>query len=322
MDYKIAFDILEIDMTEIEYTNLTIEYLKKKYHKLALQNHPDKNGNTTESNVKFRRINEAYEYLKRELKILNPNENHDADDNDDKQFNNFGNFTREPDYSIFLKLFMKGIFEGKYNDTILKIVKDILNAGYKNISLKLFEELDKDTCLSIYNFLSKYRSILHLSKESLESVRGVILKKYDEVLVYKLNPRINDLLNNNLYKLFVDDVLYLVPLWHHETYFDGSGCEIIVICEPELDDYITIDEDNNLYVDINILIFNELPNLIKNFEFLELFIGDKMFKIPISQLYMKKQQTFKIKGEGILKVNNDIYDVSEKSDIFVNIEMI
>ena len=71
MDYKKAFEILEIDTNNTNYTNITIELIKKKYHKLALQNHPDKNGNTPESNEKFRQINEAYNYLKREIKNIN-----------------------------------------------------------------------------------------------------------------------------------------------------------------------------------------------------------------------------------------------------------
>ena len=50
-----------------------IELIKKKYHKMALQNHPDKNGNTPESNEKFKQINEAYNYLKREIKNIDPN---------------------------------------------------------------------------------------------------------------------------------------------------------------------------------------------------------------------------------------------------------
>ena len=71
MDYKKAFEILEIDTNNTNYTDITIELIKKKYHKLALQNHPDKNGNTPESNEKFRQINEAYNYLKREIKNIN-----------------------------------------------------------------------------------------------------------------------------------------------------------------------------------------------------------------------------------------------------------
>ena len=36
-------------------------------------------------------------------------------------------------------------------------------------------------------------------------------------MVYKLNPSINDLLNNNLYKLYIDEELFLVPLWYNEV---------------------------------------------------------------------------------------------------------
>ena len=48
MNYKTALGILEIDMSEKKYSDINLEYLKKQYHKLALQNHPDKNGNTKE----------------------------------------------------------------------------------------------------------------------------------------------------------------------------------------------------------------------------------------------------------------------------------
>ena len=53
MDYKKAFEILEIDTINTNHNDITIELIKKKYHKLALQNHPDKNGNTHESNEQF-----------------------------------------------------------------------------------------------------------------------------------------------------------------------------------------------------------------------------------------------------------------------------
>ena len=35
MNYKDAFDVLEINAYEVSYNDLTLEYLKKKYHKLA-----------------------------------------------------------------------------------------------------------------------------------------------------------------------------------------------------------------------------------------------------------------------------------------------
>ena len=51
-------------------------------------------------------------------------------------------------------------------------------------------------------------------------------------------------------------------------------------------------------------------------------IGEKVFEIPISKLYMKREQYYRIKNKGLSKVKRDIYDVSEKSDIIVKIVII
>ena len=313
--YKDAFEILEIDFTSTKYQDLSLEYLKKQYRKLALKNHPDKNGNTHESNEKFQKINEAYHYLKREIKHLNYDDlEHDIKEEDEELFNSSL-------YSDILKGFMKTVFEGKYNELLTKIVNDIITAG-KRTSVKLFDDLDKDTAFNIYTFLSNNRSVLHLSQEILEVIREIVVKKYDNVEVYKLNPSINDLLNNNLYKLYVHDDLYLVPLWHNESYFDGSGCEIIVICEPELPEGIQIDDDNNIFITKEIYGYSDLLNMILLNKSIQITIGEKEYEIPISNLYMKREQYYRIKNEGLSKVKRDIYDVSEKSDIIVKIVII
>jgi len=314
MNYKDAFDILEIDFTNTAYQDLSLEYLKKQYRKLALKNHPDKNGNTYESNEKFKEINEAYHYLKREMKHLNYTDIEDETKGDDDLFDSSL-------YSDILKGFMKTVFEGKYNELLTKIVNDIITAG-KRTSVKLFDDLDKDTAFNIYTFLSNNRSVLHLSQEILEVIREIVVKKYDNVDVYKLNPSINDILNNNLYKLYVHDELYLVPLWHNESYFDGSGCEIIVICEPELPEGIQIDDDNNIFITKEIYGYSDLLNMILLNKSIHITIGEKEYEIPISNLYMKREQYYRIKNEGLSKVNRDIYDVSEKSDIIVKVVII
>jgi DnaJ-class molecular chaperone len=311
MNYKNAFEILEIDLTESEYNSITLEYLKKHYKKMALKHHPDKNGNTTESNEKFQKINEAYTYLKSELNL---EENHFHTENDDDESNSSL-------YNEILKGFMKSVFEGKYTEILSKIVNDIMSAG-KKISVKLFDDLDKDTAFNIYTFLSNYRSTLHLNQDILDNIREIVVKKYDKVEVYKLNPSINDLLNNNMYKLYINDELYLVPLWHNESYFDSSGCEIIVICEPELPEGIQIDDDNNIFITKEIYGYSDLMNMILLDESVHVNIGEKIYEIPISKLYMKREQYYRIKNKGISKNKQNIYDVSDKSDIIVKIVII
>jgi curved DNA-binding protein CbpA len=313
MNYKDAFEILEIDFIEIKYEDLTLENLKKQYKKMALKYHPDKNGNTNVSTEHFKKINEAYNYLKKEIKNLKPSDF--SSDNEDDDIN------EEFTYFIVLQNFIRSVFESKYADITSKIINEILLAG-KQISLKIFEDLDKDTVLSIFNFLSKYRFILHLSNDLLDKVREIVQSKYENVEIYKLNPSVNDLLECNFYKLYIENKLYLVPLWHYETSYDGSGCEIIVICEPELPNNIKIDDDNNLYVETEISIHNDLPDMLIRENNITINIGNNEFFIPLSNLYLKKEQYYRFKNQGITKVKSDIYDVKDKSDIIVKIKFI
>lgn len=306
MNYKTAFEILEIDFINTKYEDLTIEYLKKRYRKLALKYHPDKNGNTKESNEHFKKINEAYNYLRREIKNLKS----EIDEEEELELDNI--------YLNVLKNFIKSVMDGNYIDIIAKIINDILTKG-KKISLKIFEDLDKDTALNIYIFLSRYKSILYFSDDLLENVKQMVLQKYDNVEIYKLNPSINDILHNNFYKLYVQDELYLVPLWHKESYYDGSGCEIIAICDPELPDNIKIDDDNNLIVNIEVYAHSELPNMIINNNDISFNIGDESFSIPLSELYLKSDQYYRLKGKGLVNIKKDLYDLSDKSDIIVRI---
>ena len=309
MNYKTAFEILEIDMSEKKYSDINLEYLKKQYHKLALQNHPDKNGNTKESKEKFQAINEAYEYLKREINFK---------ENDDKSTSS------STVYVDILQSFLSEIFAGKYNDKFYEIVKKII---VKKIPNKLFKDLNKEMAFDVYNFLSKHKNILHISQELLDNLIEIVQKKYEDVMeYYKLNPSIDDLLENNVYKLYINEQLFLVPLWHNELYFEGSESnnfkEIVVSCEPELSENIKIDDNNNLVIKIK-FILNEIPNLITNDGKICFNIGKKDFYVPVNKLCMKKNQYYRIKNEGLSKINeDDIYDVSTKSDIIVNIELI
>jgi curved DNA-binding protein CbpA len=313
MDYCIAFKILELDISKIDTKDITLHKLKKQYHKLALQCHPDKNGNTYESTEKFKQIQEAYYYLKNELQFLDLDLDNENESSKREQ--------ELPLYMDILHLFMKSILEGTHDVLITKIIKDIV-LGCKNISLKLFDGLDKDMCMTIYNFLSKNRLILHLNGSILENIRTIVQQKFDNVLIYKLNPTINDLLNNNIYKLNVNDEICYVPLWIGESYFDISGCEVIALCEPELPNNILIDENNDIHIIKEISIVNELVNLITNNMKLPIHIADKVFEIPMQQLHMKKEQTYIIKNKGLYV--SDSFDIhnSKRGNIIVTIALV
>lgn len=308
MNYKEAFELLEMD--DVKYNDFSLEALKKQYRKMALKYHPDKNGNTFQSNEKFQKINEAYGLLKREFCVAKDNESETESESDP-----------EPEsfqYLHVLQNFIKSVFDG--NIRTEEIIAKIIHEG-KKITRKVFEELDKESLLHIVGFLSRYRTILHYSDELFDYIQSILISKYENIEIYKLNPSVYDMLQNNFYKLYVHDQLYLVPLWHNETYYDGSGCEIIVICEPELPRGMKLDDDNNLYIETEINATDQLPALIRNNETWIVQIGDKTLSIPLTQLYLRREQYYRFKNEGISKIKNNIYDIQEKSDIIVKIKI-
>ena len=298
MDYTTAIKILELDL--LNYSDINLKLLKQKYHKLALQNHPDKNGGTKE---KFQQINEAYSYLKREYK-----EEEEEDDNE------------STDEFIYINILYSFLKDNKYGDPFCKLIKEIITSGYQQISLQLFEKIDKETLLEIYSFLSKFKNIFHLKQSILDNIKKIIIEKYKDITIYNLNPSINDLLENNIYKLYIKEKLYLVPLWHTELYFEN---ELVVLCEPELPPNISIDEYNNIHITLEIYVEDLKTQLFEEKNFYFSFANKKMFEIEINKILFKKQQYYKIKKEGLSKINeNDIFDISEKADIIVNIILI
>ena len=281
-----AFDIFEIYSL-----NISKEELKKKYYKLALLYHPDKHQNSIESNEKFKQITEAYELLKREIEDENEVEENVS-----------------MNYSSFLNLFLN-------NNTFLSSIINYLLNDYENITIQLFEGINKMVALEVYNFILKNKEILHISNELVDKLKNIIIDKYKDVNIYILKPSLDELLNDRIYKLVIDENTYYVPLWHNELEFDG---DIIVKCIPELPENIIIDENNNIHFHLKLVFSNEILHVNNiNIEVIN------NLQIPVSKLSIKKKQSYIFFKKGISVIKEkDIYNVEERSDIIVWIEFV
>jgi len=324
MDLQMALEELEI--LEIELTKLDVEYIKKQYRKLALKWHPDKN---KEQNAKdkFQKISDAYDFLLRELDIINKTDYL----NTNSPFVSSSSLKDPNNYIYLLNIFISSILNNaSYTDILINAVKEIV-INYDSLSLTylqtIFKNMNKQRALELYQLLYKYKDIFYIKDEILELVSLIIKEKIkqsnnnDKVIILK--PLLKDLLEHNIYKLYIDEELYLVPLWHNELYFDAKdGSEIVVLCQPKMPNDISIDENNNIYCETTIHI-EKLSYLLKNQQFVSLEIGEKWFSIPLSKIYLKEEQLYKFKGQGISRISEtDIYNITSKGDIIVKIKLV
>ena len=132
----------------------------------------------------------------------------------------------------------------------------------------------------------------------------------------RLYPRLNDILDNNLYKIMVEEKEYFIPLWHHELIYD----DIIVQCSPLLPDNISIDENNNIVVQ-NIQI--PLLLLFQQTFFLFLLGTQEIYIYAKDVSLISTSQIIVLFQQGIPQIQTtNVYDISIKSNIIAHITLI
>ena len=141
--------------------------------------------------------------------------------------------------------------------------------------------------------------------------------KNDIVII--INPTIENIMNNELYKLEYNNENYYVPLWHDEISYDISETEYLIVkCKPELPENIFIDHNN----DVHIKILIESIEQLLNEPYINVTIGGKVFEIPVCELKIKKSQIYTFFNKGISLINlNDIYNTTRNGNIIVYITM-
>ena len=294
MDYNKACEILEISPKHLD------EDVKKAYFRMALRYHPDKY--KQDNGEKFRQIKEAYDFLTNNRRV------------------NKIEIDENIDYKELIKMCMRYFspetqWDSLFVDTSFTgILKDC-----QKISLKIFDKLNKDKANQVYEFMCNYNYVLGLDPELLVKFKEKLQKKmvYDNIII--LNPTLADLLNDNIFKLEVENKDFYVPLWHHELHYSLQDKDLIVRCEPEIPKDIWINESNNMYIQKQISISDLFQKGFYEFE-----IGEKSFKITSDSLKItKEKQIVLLKEAGILRINEEhTYDASIRGDIYVEVFLV
>lgn len=296
MNVKTACDTLQLQRPFDKTT------LKKHYHKMALKYHPDKNKDENAEDH-FKNIGSSYTFLSRHLD------------------SNFIEEETSSEYSDVLDSFVKFFSGGKtdedYSSVIFDIISKIKMKCNDDTVLELCREIDINTLVDVYEFVKKYETFLYLEISLVDKIKEYIDSQRGDN-VYIVNPSIDDLFDNNIYKLLRGEKTIYVPMWHSELVYEFDKEELTVKCIPNLPDHINIDERNNMHVYLKRKFDGllHMPNIQFN-------LGKNTFQIELSDLHIMKYQTITIRDKGISLINeSNVYDDSKRSHIIIHLEFI
>ena len=130
---------------------------------------------------------------------------------------------------------------------------------------------------------------------------------------------------------------YYIPLWHSELHYkinaaataSATDGEVIVLCDPELPDNVAIDDNNNIYISLDVNMYELFRDQV-----VPVYINDEIkshgFVYYLHAcdftLQQNRQQSILLRGSrgGIATMNNnaDIYKVDKRANVYANVLLV
>jgi hypothetical protein len=328
----------------------SLKELNKRYHLLALRHHPDKaeSDDLSSATEKFKEINDAHkrvkDYFYHGYRTNAAADTADADADADAD--------ESAGYDNLLQMFIKSIIvkirsssganaganagDTTTSNAIHSIIQTILNKGAQSAVL-LFRNMDKQASITIYDILSKNQDLFGISREMMDELTEIIETRTCDDIVIHLNPSLLDMLLDRVYILHECGQTYYIPLWHSELHFnkpnDGGETDnnIIVVCQPELPENVSIDENNNMYISLDVSICElfakqVIPVIINE----ELKAHGFIYELHARDVCLQSTDAVKqcvlLRGssKGIAAYNtatSDIYKVGTRANVYANIHL-
>ena len=316
----------------------SMKELNKRYHLLALKHHPDKVAEATDANSATERFKEINDAHKRVKDFFYSESGYSAE-----------GYMEPGGYDSILQLFIQSILVkmtavpgSSTNDdganAIQSLIHMIITKGIQS-GITVFRTMDKQSAITIYDILSKNQELFGISREVMDELTRIIEEKTGDDLVIRLNPSLLDMLLDRVYILHECGQVYYIPLWHTELHFKQpfgtTSGEVIVLCEPELPDNVSLDDNNNLYlsldVDIQELFAKQiLPVYINN----EIRMHGFIYYLHAADITLRShgRQCIRLRGiegecfaGGIAMCNTntrDIYKVGIRANVYANVRLV
>lgn len=132
---------------------------------------------------------------------------------------------------------------------------------------------------------------------------------------YEIYPTIDNLLGDDLYRLIIDDAVYIIPMWWGSTTINtNKGTALDINMKYNLPDHIKIDCDNNMIIYISRTIKS-----LSDKDVITLDIGKRIHTITIKIL---DYQVITLPRTGLMSKDiDDIVDDVYRKDIIIHLTL-
>ena len=299
---------------------------------LALKHHPDKafaDSSVKDTTERFKEINDAHKRVK-DYFYSSDTDNY--------------NYETETGYDSILQLFIRTILvkmsasatgaSAADASAIQSLIQLIITKGIQS-GITMFRNMEKHSCITIYDLLSKNQDLFGISREMMDELSRIVEEKTGEDLVVRLNPSLLDMLLDRVYILQENAHSYYIPLWHSELHFkkaaaasdDALEHEVIVLCDPELPEHVDIDDDNNVFISLDV----DIRELFAK-QIVPVYINDEVtshgfvYYLHACDVRLSNtRQCVILHGSGgVAKCNThskDIYNVGQRANVYANIRL-
>ena len=320
MNYEDACRLFEFK----DGVEITDEMVRKRYLKLCLKYHPDKNGGNEEGVLaQFQNIQEAY------VVLLEDQIDDIGDDIEGDEFDG-------SDISGVVDLNTISHLIPKWLQSVMYMIGGEIQDSpiFQRIMTKIKERvilwakgLDREVLWKIHETIKRV-AIQNTRLQYVEVIlREIIEEKTCNDRHICLEPMLEDLFTQKIIRhVEVDsstgeEHVYVIPSWMEESVFDcpsGEG-ELVFTCTPKCPIGVKIDKYHNIHVGVSYHI-NELWG--KEKVDVEVCPG-QVVSVIVSNLLLRNLQTVIFSRRGIPRGDvKNVFDTSNISDVMVHVTLI
>jgi hypothetical protein len=280
MDFRRACNILGLDKSNISSSTVRRAFLRR-----ALETHPDRGGKKED----FIAVHDANTFLNQWISS-------DAEEPQGEE---------DLTYVSLMRRFISVSTGIQVPDESILAFLEKVSSGCQKVAIEAVRRMDREPAVKVLEYISKYGEVVGVSEDTRRDIREIVDQKTRQVHQtidhVVLEPTLEDMMGDLVYKLEMNGETYCVPLWHEEVIFDlESGKELRVTMAPSLPEGTWIDSDNSIRTSVRL----EASRVIED-GYARVALGGKVFDISAAELKLVPRQTAVLAEKGILQYSVD-----------------